>query len=306
MKMMISPVDGREIDIEGMTPKQLRDLHYTVESQMAKLIQSYPAFSEERKRVTNEAYVFISSLLYNKADEKVSSGATNASVQLVCSIITKMKEGGGDSNRKIVVYEAGVGAGYAAKAIIKIPNVHFCGCDVNIKPSIKNIMQEHDNIKVNEDTLYNDLINMPDNSIDLFYADNVFEHLVPDEAPEILTLLYRKVKKGGMLVLFIPNRYTGPHDVSRYYLPQGHKATGFHFMELTYAEGISMGIRNGFWPRYIVKKDGSMFRLERDLLFFKNIIRILKEWLYSRVDNQPVRKELFSSDVFAVYVLEKK
>lgn len=210
------------------------------------------------------------------------------------------------ANRKIVVYEAGVGLGYAAKAIIKIPNVQFCGCDVSIMPSMKNIMDEHSNIRVNEDTLYSDLMDMPNHSIDLFYADKVFEHLLPDEAPAIMALLKKKVKKSGMLVLVIPNRYTGPHDISQYYLPQGHKATGFHFMELTYAEGISMGIRNGFWPSYIVKKDGNMFRLEKDLLFLKNFIRVLKERLYNRVENQLVRKELLWSDVFGVYVLEKK
>lgn len=306
MKVLASPVDGRQINIEDMSRKQLRDLHYNEEIQMAKMICSYPPFSEERKELLNEGYAFVESLkLEYEKSEAGSFGASNASVQLVCSIITDMK-GGGGSNRKIVVYEAGVGLGYAAKAIIRIPNVQFCGCDVKLMPSMKNIMAEHNNLRINEDTLYNDLMNISDNSIDLFYADNVIEHLLPDEAPTIFELLRKKIKKGGMLVLVIPNRYLGPHDVTKYYLPQGHKATGFHFMEMTYAEGIFMGIRNGFWPSYIVKRDGTMFRVEKDLLFLKNFIRVLKEWLYSKIDNQPVRKELLSSDVFETYVLEKK
>lgn len=279
-------------------------MHYTEEVRIAKLIQSYPAFSEERKRLLNDGYAFIESVMMCYKKDTTRFGASNASVQLVCSIITNMKRER-SSNRKIVVYEAGVGSGYAAKEIIKIPNVQFCGCDVYITPSMKNIMKENSSIRVNEGTLYSDLSDMPDQSIDLFYADNVFEHLLPDEVPAIMALLEKKVKKGGMLVLIIPNRYTGPHDISTYYLPQGHKATGFHFMELAYVEGIFMGIKHGFQPRYIVKKDGIMFRMEKDLLFLKNSIKVLKEWLYSKVDNRLVRKELLS-DVFGVYVLEKK
>lgn len=305
MKLLISPVDGKKINIEGMSRKQLRDLHYQEEVRIAKMIRSYPPFSEERKKIMNEGYAFIESLMSEYIEKSItgSFGASNASVQLVCSILTNMRD---STEQKKLVYEAGVGSGYAAKAITNLPNVQFCGCDVKLTSFMMDLMKERNNIRVNEDTLYNDLMGMPDNSIDLFYADNVIEHLVPDEAPAIFALLRKKVKRGGILVMIIPNRYSGPHDVTRYYWSQGQTGTGFHFMELTYREGISLGLRNGFWPSYIAKKDASTYRLEKDLLFIKNAIRILKEWLYSKVDNQSVRRELLQSDEFWTYVLERK
>ena len=146
---------------------------------------------------------------------------------------------------------------------------------------------------------------MPDGSIDLFYADNVIEHMIPDEIYATFKLLYRKMRVGGKLVLMIPNRYTGPHDITQYYLPKGHRATGFHFMELTYAEGISLGIGNGFLPVYIVKKDGNMLCVKKDYLLIKNFMRMLKEFLYSKVNNMSIRQELLSTDVFGTYVFQK-
>ncbi len=302
MNILISPIDGKEIDIDSMSRKQLRDLHYQEEIRMAELIRSYPPFSEKRRKLLHEGYAFVESLklVYEEVGQG-SFGASNASVQLVCSLLQD-----GDQGSAKVVYEAGVGLGFAAKVIADIPNVQFCGCDVEILPVIRDILNTHSDMRVNEDTLYNDLMKMPDGSIDLFYADNVIEHMIPDEIPATFKLLYRKMKRGGKLVLMIPNRYTGPHDVTQYYLSKGHRATGFHFMELTYAEGISLGIKNGFWPSYIVKQNGNMLCVKKDYLLLKNSMRILKEFLYSKVNNVSIRQELLSTDVFGAYVFQKK
>ena len=131
MNILISPVDGRKIDIDGMSRKQLRDLHYQEEIRMVELIRSYPPFSEKRRKLLHEGYAFVESLklVYEGAGQG-SFGASNASVQLVRSLLSD-----GDQGAVKVVYEAGVGLGFAAKVIADMPNVQFWGCDVEILPS---------------------------------------------------------------------------------------------------------------------------------------------------------------------------
>jgi hypothetical protein len=77
---------------------------------------------------------------------------------------------------------------------------------------------------------------MPDNSIDIFYADSVFEHFLPDEADVIYNEIANKLKNNAFVFLIIPNKHIGPHDISKRYLSMGQKAQGIHFMEMSFNE----------------------------------------------------------------------
>ena len=124
------------------------------------------------------------------------------------------------------------------------------GCDIflenNLKKGYKNI---------HENDLYHDLLNLPDNFIDFFYADNVMEHIVEDEYQETLKLIVKKMKKGGLLYFIIPNLYNGPDDASKYALKRGEKACCFHFMQRSYKDNIndfySYGLRVKYDAIYI-------------------------------------------------------
>jgi SAM-dependent methyltransferase len=69
--------------------------------------------------------------------------------------------------------------------------------------------------------------------IDLAYSDQLMEHLHPDDAAEQLANIYRALADGGAYVCLTPNRWTGPHDVSRYF---DDEARGFHLREYTVTE----------------------------------------------------------------------
>lgn len=302
-EILISPVDKREILITGMSRRELRDLHYTEEIKMAKMILSLPPFSEKRKKLLNEGYAFVETLkLHYERNVNGSFGSTPASVKLVEDIIEYRKK---TKKGTQIVYEAGVGTGYAVERLAAVSGVKFYGCDVKLLPAVKNIIQKNEELCIRERTLYEDLDEIENDWIDVFYADNVIEHFIPDEVPYIMKRLYRKLKKGAQLIWFIPNKYTGPNDISRYYLPKGHAATGFHFMEMGYGECLRLAILNGFKPKWIAGKSGNAYFLEKDRFGLKNYRKVIEELLMRKVDNASVRLELLWAGAYDCYILEK-
>lgn len=185
----------------------------------------------------------------------------------------------------ITVYEAGTGTGFSCRKFLEYPNVTVKGCDVVLSDRVKNLIRENTaRISIDEDTLYNSLNRTADNSIDIFYADNVFEHLFPDEFPEIMKLLVKKLRQDALIFLFIPNSIIGPSDISGEFLKTGSKAQGFHFMEMTYGEMLEQCAQYGIVPAYLVYKTlrkqyryikDSSGKLNRIKVMFENIIKHL-------------------------------
>lgn len=67
-------------------------------------------------------------------------------------------------------------------------------------------------------------------------STDLLEHLLPEER-DILTSIYKSIlSRGGMVVTQTPNRFTGPHDVSRRVLCRGDRAAGFHLQEFSFRE----------------------------------------------------------------------
>lgn len=178
----------------------------------------------------------------------------------------------------LCLYEAGVGSGFSANRFLEYNYVKMKGCDVVLSERVKQLTEQYsDRFCFSEKTLYEDLKNIEDESIDIFYADNVFEHLIPDEFPMIMEVLKRKLKKNALLFLFIPNRLAGPGDVSRFYLNVGERAQGFHFMELSYTEVIRalseyniVPYRNIFYGRekLITVKSNKFWNTIKEILDF--------------------------------------
>jgi SAM-dependent methyltransferase len=86
-------------------------------------------------------------------------------------------------------------------------------------------------------------IPVADGSIDIAYSDQLMEHLHPDDAVEQLANIYRAMAPGAVYLCITPNRWNGPHDVSRYF---DEEATGFHLREYTVSELSQMFSEVGF------------------------------------------------------------
>jgi SAM-dependent methyltransferase len=69
--------------------------------------------------------------------------------------------------------------------------------------------------------------------LDLVWSAHVVEHIHPDELNEHLVDVRRALVKGGHYAIFTPNRFSGPHDISRRF---SNVAEGLHLKEYTVRE----------------------------------------------------------------------
>jgi hypothetical protein len=69
------------------------------------------------------------------------------------------------------------------------------------------------------------------------------EHLHAEDAIEQLQNIYTALAPGGSHICVTPNKWTGPHDISRYF---DDEATGFHMRQYTASELHSLFIEVGF------------------------------------------------------------
>jgi len=86
-------------------------------------------------------------------------------------------------------------------------------------------------------------LDLPDNSIDIVFSNQVLEHLHPDDTEEHFRLVFRLLKPGGKYIFCTPQRLCGPGDISKYF---SDVAEGFHLKEWTFGELSSLVKRVGF------------------------------------------------------------
>jgi SAM-dependent methyltransferase len=76
-------------------------------------------------------------------------------------------------------------------------------------------------------------IPLPDRSVDVSYSNQLIEHLHPNDAALQLREVWRVLSYGGVYRCVTPSRFTGPHDISRYF---DYEATGLHLKEYDYKD----------------------------------------------------------------------
>lgn len=76
-------------------------------------------------------------------------------------------------------------------------------------------------------------IDLPSESVDIVYSNQLMEHLHPEDAIEQIKNIHNCLQKNGAYVLLTPHRFSGPHDISKYF---DDVATGFHLREYTNTE----------------------------------------------------------------------
>jgi SAM-dependent methyltransferase len=84
---------------------------------------------------------------------------------------------------------------------------------------------------------------VPDATADVIFSYQFLEHLHPDDIDDHFAMVHRLLKPGGVYVFDTPHRYSGPHDISRYF---GTQLVCFHFKEWTFREMRSLLLRHGF------------------------------------------------------------
>ncbi len=84
----------------------------------------------------------------------------------------------------------------------------------------------------------------PPDTYDVVVSDQVIEHIHPDDLESHLKSVYSILKRGGRYIFSTPNKYTGPHDVSRVF--RLNEPAGMHLKEYTCRELFEATRRAGF------------------------------------------------------------
>lgn len=123
-----------------------------------------------------------------------------------------------------------LGPGDCALALAVAPHVRSV-CAADVSSQITRDLVPPDNFRLV--TFDGTRLPLPGHSVDVAYSNQLMEHLHPDDAVAQLADVYRVLRPGGAYVCVTPHRYSGPHDVSRYF---DDVATGFHLKEYTVEE----------------------------------------------------------------------
>jgi SAM-dependent methyltransferase len=117
-------------------------------------------------------------------------------------------------------------------------------------------------------------IDVPPETVDVAFSDQLMEHLHPDDAAVQLRNIQAALKPGGAYVCVTPNRLYGPSDVSGYF---EDVARGFHLREYSVRE-IRAIFRDAGFPRMHVYIGARGFFL-RCPAFLVESLETTLEWL---------------------------
>jgi SAM-dependent methyltransferase len=128
-------------------------------------------------------------------------------------------------------------------------------------------------------------VEVPDNTVDVAYSNQLMEHLHPDDALLQVREVYRALKPGGVYVCVTPNRLGGPYDISRHF---DTVATGLHLKEYTVTESSDLFRSVGF-ARVRAYVGARGFYLGPPLSILRAVERVLEKLQHG------VRQEIFDS-----------
>lgn len=236
--------DGAEIHLESLTIPELDRLHYEEECFAAEKARKLPAFSAQRDRLLAEGYALVHEIMQRKSalagHARESFGAEARFIGMMQKIIARQRRRLGREN--IAFFEAGVGTGMILRGLAGDPGICLRGCDYCVSGELASDPR----FAIDEGSLLESLHKTEDGSLDIFYSNDVMEHLLEDEVDGYLEIIRRKLAPDGLVVTITPHRLLGPHDVTSLFHPPGTKAKGFHFHEYTHGEFCQRMRANGF------------------------------------------------------------
>ena len=247
--------DGKTVDISVMNKKELNFLSYELELGYARLIKNSQPFSQERLSISKEGYAVIQQITKRICElegiriENKAFGLNKYDISLAKTIVKKVL----NIKKRCVFFEAGVGSGKLIESLYdyfganmefaKIDGKPIAGCDFVVD---KNFIKGNLSGLVYEGSIYDCMSKIEDGAIDVFYWNDVFEHIPEDEIDKHIELIKKKLAQDAFLITITPNKLKGPSDVTMLFEPKGSIAKGFHFREYTFTEVIGVYKKHGF------------------------------------------------------------
>lgn len=216
---------------ESRTFERVRD-HYLIEKELAARLAS--ASREERRQLYTRVY---DELFHRVPDHPQLMRKLNERLRRA-EVIARMKLLRRYLHDETTYLELGPGdCALAIEAARRVRRVF--AVDVSSVIASGCVLLKNLELAISDGTS----IPVPAGSIDVAYSDQLMEHLHPDDAAEQLRNIHSSLAPGGVYICITPNRWSGPHDVSRYF---DEVATGFHLREYTVSELAQMFREAGF------------------------------------------------------------
>jgi SAM-dependent methyltransferase len=240
------------------TSEQIRE-HYEIEKELADRIKNVDAvqrrqlyttvYDELLRRVPHHPH------LIQQKSKDIRNQAVSHHLKLLKNFINKdvsfLEIGAGDCALSLRVAEY-------VKQVFAVDVCHDIVSGVVQLPNFQLLISDGTSIPV------------PENSIHVAYSNQLMEHLHPDDAMQQLTNIYNALTHDGIYVCITPNRYTGPHDISKHF---DDISTCLHLKEYTIKE-LSDLFREAGFPKLKLFAGGKglyiPFPLKVALLFEKS------------------------------------
>ena len=255
------------IDIPaGKTYEKIYD-HYIIEKELANRL--YQANKEERTVLYSQLYDELFTrvpwhpqltLKTNAEDTRmILNDRMNFLFKYIQENRTFLEIGPGDCTLSLEVakYLKHVYAIDVSREIVK---------DVNFPENVSFTLSDGCEIPVRE------------NSVDIAYSNQLMEHLHPEDAFLQLTNIFRSLVPGGSYICITPNKFAGPHDISKYF---DEEATGFHMKEYAVTELYRLFKEAGF-SKVFLYRNLRLFKLDVPLNKLTiNFVKIIEKTLIS-------------------------
>lgn len=209
------------LKVKKRTAKQIQN-HYEIEKDLARRLKN--ASKEERKHLYSTLYdelyqrVPDHPQLKIKADNTEKRKAVEKQMSLLFRYLDKnsifLELGPGDCQLSFEV----------AKYVKKVYAI-----DVSNTITMNPYLPKNFKLLISDGSS----VEIPPNIIGIAYSNHLMEHLHPEDAIDQLKGIYNAIIPGGIYICITPHRFTGPHDISKYF---DNVATGFHLKEYTNKE----------------------------------------------------------------------
>lgn len=241
--MDIELIDGSKRDLDQLNPDEIAQLHWEQERAFASAIRQAPRGSADRLRAFQQGYDTVTKIIArragNTADHGLVMGFSPRYVSLVVRLLreqqTLLRARTGNPQATARLFELGYGSGIMLEAILR-QGFEVAGIEVSEN------MRQQARRRLPADWVGNlwlgDFLalELPEQSFEVVYWNDVFEHLPPDESQDYLRKIYSLLSPGGVLVTITPNWHLRPSDITSEFKPPRSDAEGFHLKEYTLRE----------------------------------------------------------------------
>lgn len=203
-----------------------RRLQYETEKSYAQKILAAPKGSAERERLLTAAYDEVNKIM---AKYYPAGNVTADNTKFLALLVQK------NFSPQSKILDLGCGSGELLYSLAKA-GYKVTGLDVS-PVSIKRAQERLAELNLENNASVGDITSLKTTKkFDCLIMDNVIEHLAPDTTIDILKKCREVLTDNGQIIIATPHQFSGPHDVSKFFLPLGAKAEGLHLREYTFTD----------------------------------------------------------------------